>query len=209
MVDQQREPVERRVILSSALASLAVGTAACSGGAAQAGVDAVTAVNDFRTAEPGGFGSEAIDVASLADFHSEVEANNGFLYRPAARAWLVSYPEEFIAQAKEVYPEEMHEGLDVGVVALFQKCPHLGCRVPECGASQQFECPCHGSMYTHYGEHLVGPAPHGMYMFPTRIVDGRVMVDTSTVIEGLPHGTNVTDWVLSDESCLGSATTES
>ena len=36
-------------------------------------------------------------------------------------------------------------GMEKGYVALYQKCVHLGCRVPWCTSSQWFECPCHGS----------------------------------------------------------------
>ena len=35
-----------------------------------------------------------------------------------------------------------------GLRALFQKCPHLGCKVGDCntaGESAGFRCPCHGS----------------------------------------------------------------
>ena len=35
---------------------------------------------------------------------------------------------------------------DRSVMALWRKCPHLGCQVPPlCGQSQWFECLCHGS----------------------------------------------------------------
>ena len=53
-----------------------------------------------------------------------------------------------------------------GLRALYQKCPHLGCKVGDCttaGASSGFRCPCHGSMYNVIGEYLDGPgaARHG------------------------------------------------
>ena len=50
-----------------------------------------------------------------------------------------------------------------GIVALYQKCPHLGCRVPSCATSQWFECGCHGSQYNRVGEKKGGPgtARHG------------------------------------------------
>ena len=51
-------------------------------------------------------------------------------------------------------------------IALYQKCPHLGCRVPQCVSSQWFECPCHGSQYNRVGEKKGGPAPRGMDHFP-------------------------------------------
>ena len=48
-----------------------------------------------------------------------------------------------------------------GLRALYQKCPHLGCRVPFCQSSGRFECPCHGSVYNLIGEYVSGPAPRG------------------------------------------------
>ena len=78
-----------------------------------------------------------------------------------------------------------HEG---GLRALYQKCPHLGCRVPFCSTSQQFECPCHGSVYNVIGDYLAGPAPRGMDRFEISIQDDRVMVDTGILVEGPPRG---------------------
>jgi cytochrome b6-f complex iron-sulfur subunit len=76
-----------------------------------------------------------------------------------------------------------------GLRAIYQKCPHLGCRVPYCDSAQQFQCPCHGSIYNVIGEYLQGPAPRGMDRFPISIQsDGTVMVDTSTIVEGPPRG---------------------
>jgi cytochrome b6-f complex iron-sulfur subunit len=76
-----------------------------------------------------------------------------------------------------------------GLRALYQKCPHLGCRVPYCDTAEQFQCPCHGSVYNIIGEYLQGPAPRGMDRFPISIQgDGTVLVDTSTIVEGPPRG---------------------
>jgi nitrite reductase/ring-hydroxylating ferredoxin subunit len=72
--------------------------------------------------------------------------------------------------------------------AVTQKCPHLGCRVPFCESSGQFECPCHGSYYNLAGEWISGPAPRGMDRYPLQIVEGRVVVDTSTLEQGAPLG---------------------
>ena len=78
-----------------------------------------------------------------------------------------------------------HQG---GLRALYQKCPHLGCRVPFCSTSQQFECPCHGSIYNVIGEYLQGPAPRGMDRFEIAIENDRVMVDTGALVEGPARG---------------------
>jgi cytochrome b6-f complex iron-sulfur subunit len=90
-----------------------------------------------------------------------------------------------------------------GLRALFQKCPHLGCRVPFCSTSQRFECPCHGSVYNIIGEYIKGPAPRGMDRFPIRIEGGHVLVDTSTVVEGPPRGVLDGPSQAAGPSCLG------
>ena len=61
------------------------------------------------------------------------------------------------------------QGMEQGYVALYQKCPHLGCRVPWCQTSQWFECPCHGSKYNRVGEKRGGPAPRGMDRFALEV----------------------------------------
>ncbi len=79
---------------------------------------------------------------------------------------------------------------DRSVVALYRKCPHLGCQVPQlCDASQWFECLCHGSKYTVLGETRDGPAPRGMDRFEVSVADGAYVVDTSSIVTGPPPGT--------------------
>ncbi|HLE39648.1 MAG TPA: Rieske 2Fe-2S domain-containing protein [Acidimicrobiia bacterium] len=80
--------------------------------------------------------------------------------------------------------------IDGAVVALWQKCPHLGCRVPWCESSGQFECPCHGSAFNRAGEYRSGPSPRGMDRFAVTVSDdGIVEVDTGAVTKGVPAGT--------------------
>jgi cytochrome b6-f complex iron-sulfur subunit len=96
-----------------------------------------------------------------------------------------------------------------GLRALYQKCPHLGCKVPFCQSSSRFECPCHGSVYNIIGEYIGGPAPRGMDRFPIRIKNGRVMVDTSSVVEGPPRGVLTGPRQAAGPSCHGQASTGS
>ena len=74
-----------------------------------------------------------------------------------------------------------------GFLALWQKCPHLGCSVPwaandrsedSVAPTGRFNCPCHGSIYDRYGQIITGPAPRPMDMFPLSIRDGRIAVET-------------------------------
>jgi len=75
------------------------------------------------------------------------------------------------------------------IVPIWWKCPHLGCKVPWCESSGQFECPCHGSVFNRVGEYRRGPASRGMDKFQFEIVDGIIVPDTSKVIPGAPAGT--------------------
>ena len=79
---------------------------------------------------------------------------------------------------------------DRSVLALWRKCPHLGCQVPQlCDQSQWFECLCHGSKYTVLGEKRDGPAPRGLDRFEVTVADGVYIVNTREVISGSPPGT--------------------
>ena len=66
-----------------------------------------------------------------------------------------------------------------GLLAVWQKCTHLGCAVPWAADENQFHCPCHGSLFTPEGVVSGGPAPRPMDTFPIEIRDGEVWVDTS------------------------------
>ncbi|MBI1885458.1 MAG: ubiquinol-cytochrome c reductase iron-sulfur subunit [Chloroflexi bacterium] len=73
-----------------------------------------------------------------------------------------------------------------GVLALWTKCPHLGCTVPWrpefnfLGRRGWFRCPCHGSTYTKDGGiRVYGPAPRSMDTFPVEVKeDGSIVVET-------------------------------
>jgi cytochrome b6-f complex iron-sulfur subunit len=88
------------------------------------------------------------------------------------------------------------------LVALYQKCPHLGCRVPFCYSSGRFECPCHGSIYNIRGEYIQGPAPRGMDRFLIQVHGDEVLVDTAQVIEGPPRGVSTVSSEAKGPSCI-------
>ncbi len=75
-----------------------------------------------------------------------------------------------------------------GLLALWRKCPHLGCTVPWrpdvpfLGRTGWFVCPCHGSTYTKEGGIIVdGPAPRSMDTFPLEVHE-EVQADNSVVV---------------------------
>ena len=71
---------------------------------------------------------------------------------------------------------------DGGMLALWQRCTHLGCTVPWREDEGHFHCPCHSSIYTPAGEVISGPAPRPLDMFPIEIVGEKVIVDTGQPI---------------------------
>jgi cytochrome b6-f complex iron-sulfur subunit len=121
-----------------------------------------TSYDVLHPSEAGGFGGE-VDAGPVGDYAEEGTVQ----YFLNGRFYVTQY-----------------QG---GLRALYQKCPHLGCRVPFCDTAQQFQCPCHGSIYNVIGEYLGGPTPRGLDRFPIRIQDGRVLVDTSNLMVGPPR----------------------
>lgn len=159
----------------------------------------------------GGFGS-AIKVGLVGDLLGEIRGSNGFLYKAEGRMWLTEYPNGAVEKARSSYSANelagmeagLGLGLDGGIVALYQKCPHLGCRVPECVTSQWFECPCHGSQYNQVGEKRGGPAPRGMDRFAVSVdAAGVLTVNTGMIIQGPPIGTNTTGQEAEGPNCIG------
>jgi Rieske Fe-S protein len=64
---------------------------------------------------------------------------------------------------------------DGRIAALSATCPHLGCGLgPDPGGG--FNCPCHASRFNADGSYLRGPSPRGMDPLPSRVDEGRVLV---------------------------------
>lgn len=153
----------------------------------------------------GGFGGK-VPVGRLSDIKAGITTGNGFFYAPEARAWITAYPSEAIPKAEAVYQPELLDNMRQGITVQYQKCPHLGCRVPQCVSSQWFECGCHGSQYNRVGEKKGGPAPRGMDHFAAEILpSGDVVVDTGTVWLGRPIGTNTTGQEAEGPHCVGAS----
>lgn len=106
-----------------------------------------------------------------------------------ARAWILKLSAD---QA------ERNGGQQGAILALYQKCPHLGCTVPwrdsytrddpRSGDSYSgwFLCPCHGSTYSPAGVLVFGPAPRSMDTIGVRIEDGNITIETGNITPGGP-----------------------
>lgn len=146
----------------------------------------------------GGFGTD-VDAGDIAEISGQVFTSDGAilpLFVPDARAYVVPAP-----------PVESEQFAGTGVQvnnlqALFQRCVHLGCRVPWCGPSQGFECPCHGSKYNSVGEYFAGPAPRNLDRFEVENRGGRLIIKTGTIVE-TPRAPSLTTSYPQGPSCIG------
>jgi cytochrome b6-f complex iron-sulfur subunit len=138
----------------------------------------------------GGFGS-VIKIGTIADIkaaNSSLPFANGFpVYYQQARAYIMLID----PSRQEFVPGEdkTGEGTALNVRALYQRCPHLGCKPNPCLKNYWFECPCHGSRYDRLGIKAqgpnYGPAPRGMDRFSITVdSDGTLIVDTSKITLG-------------------------
>ena len=147
----------------------------------------------------GGFGS-VINLGNKDDLAQKLAAApGGVLYYAEARTYLVTYKP--VAGQEAIY--EKVRPSDLELLAVYQKCAHLGCKVPHCEASNWFECPCHGSRYNKAGEYEFGPAPNGLQHFPLSLDGDSVVVDTAAPEPGPPRGIDTINQNPEGPHCVG------
>lgn len=183
-VDEEELGISRRQFFNRGiLATMAVSL----------GAFGAAAISFLYARSAGGFGGTVNAGVSLAGALAYNEDNKEPYYVPEARTYLVPYPEAAVAQAKKIPQYQLLiPGMEQGIVALYQKCVHLGCKVPWCATSQWFECPCHGSKYNRVGEKRSGPAPRGLDHFVVTVSGDQLSIDTGLPIVGAPIGTDTT-----------------
>ena len=126
-------------------------------------------------------------IGTLADIVAKQPSfANGWPYAVGpARTFLINVPagKELALGHEASVPDPTADQM----LALYRKCPHLGCQVPGlCDELKRFTCLCHGSTYNILGEKLKeGPAARGMDRFAV-VVDasGVVVIDTSQFTSG-------------------------
>ena len=107
----------------------------------------------------GGFGAPIPigDLDTIKLQNSTLPIEEGFpAYYPEARAFVILYDP---GQQRFVAGEDTTgNGEALNVRALYQRCPHLGCKPNPCLKNFWFECPCHGSRYDRLGIKADGAA---------------------------------------------------
>jgi cytochrome b6-f complex iron-sulfur subunit len=138
----------------------------------------------------GGFGGK-VKIGTLEDLklqNSALPIADGFpAYVAEARAYIVLIDpghQQFVAGE-----DTSGAGNAMNVRALYQRCPHLGCKPNPCLKNFWFECPCHGSRYDRLGIKAAGaqygPAARSMDRFSASVDSGGVLtLDTGKITLG-------------------------
>ena len=139
----------------------------------------------------GGFGGKVRvgTLQSLINGNVGLPIDQGYpAYVQDARAFIMLVDpsrKEFIAG-----DDPTGEGSALNVRALYQRCPHLGCKPNPCIKTYWLECACHGSRYDRLGTKAdgLGPAPRGMDRFSLSVdADGVLTLDTGKInLGGMP-----------------------
>jgi cytochrome b6-f complex iron-sulfur subunit len=130
-----------------------------------------------------------VEIGKLQDIkntNSALPIGDGFpAYYQEARAFIM-----LIDPARQAFipgEDRSGDGTALNVRALYQRCPHLGCKPNPCLKSFWLECPCHGSRYDRLGTKVkeLGPAPRSMDRFGVIVqADGKLFLDTSKITLG-------------------------
>jgi menaquinol-cytochrome c reductase iron-sulfur subunit len=74
------------------------------------------------------------------------------------------------------------------IIAIWNRCAHLGCPVAYSRGSDGFSCPCHGGAYDSLGLVTAGPPPRPMDRFDVKIVTaaGKDVAVQTDVAKGVP-----------------------
>ena len=159
-------------------------------GLALLAVEAVAGTVGFAwSAGKGGGG-----VVRIGTFHEFLAAygslpvGEGFpAYVAEAKAFIVLIDPERVGWFEG--EDDTGDGRALNVRALYQRCPHLGCRPNPCLEDFWIHCPCHQSRYDRLGTKVdgvrYGPAARSMDRFGTRIdKDGVLFVDQTKLTLG-------------------------
>lgn len=173
MGDQPQSALRR---LSRRVFLIRAGVAAAGG--------AVLAACRRSARDSGGFGARIVLEKSADEIRDHIRSTRTPFFHAPGRFSIVEYPQG--GPGAERYRKM--GVLSDGLMALHQRCPHLGCRVPFCTSSQWFECPCHDSWFNGAGELMEGVSPRGLDRFKINVSGNVVTVDTGVVILGPARG---------------------
>jgi cytochrome b6-f complex iron-sulfur subunit len=137
----------------------------------------------FNLRKPTGFGGAVTVATSLVP-------------QPGAEPVRISEGKFWLVNLQGGQGDVLGVGGAGGLLALYWKCPHLGCTVPWNGSFNGagvnfpgvvgwFRCPCHGSTYSRAGVRVFGPAPRPLDTMALSVnADGSLNVNTGAITYG-------------------------
>ena len=138
----------------------------------------------------GGFGGK-LAIGTLEEVktqNSSLPIDEGYpAYYAFARSFVILVDP---AQQRFVPGEDTTgDGTALNVRALYQRCPHLGCKPNPCVKNFWLECPCHSSRYDRLGVKAdgaqYGPAPRSMDRFSVSVDGAGILtIDTGKITLG-------------------------
>ena len=90
-------------------------------------------------------------------------------YPPGSRALIAGL-------ASEPTYLTVREDQSLGEMGIVNNCTHLGCTFPWNPNDQQFQCPCHGSLYDPDGSVVRGPAPLPLKIVHVAVKDDAIWI---------------------------------
>lgn len=126
----------------------------------------------------GALGALAIaEFASVAVYYLKSRALEGRAGGMVIAGDVESFPLNSVTEFSEegFYLIRTGEG---GFMAIYRRCPHLGCTVDWDTHELRFYCPCHGSSFDKVGGLYNPPVPRPLDLFAISIDRGRIVVDT-------------------------------
>jgi cytochrome b6-f complex iron-sulfur subunit len=138
----------------------------------------------------GKFGGD-VEIGTFDDVktkNSDLPISDGFpAYFSSAKAFVILVDPSHQGFVKGA--DDTGDGTSVNVRALYQRCPHLGCKPNPCVKNFWLECPCHGSRYDRLGIKAAGPqygpAPRSMDRFAVKVdAAGVLTINTGKITLG-------------------------
>lgn len=91
------------------------------------------------------------------------------------------FPENSVTEFKEAN-FFLVRAKDSGFLAVYRRCPHLGCTVEWSKSKERFYCPCHASSFDMNGDFISQPVTKALDIFKVSFRDRQVLVDTSQLV---------------------------
>jgi len=110
------------------------------------------------------------------------------LYEPSTKFKIgkpADYPPNTVTfvQDKNLFVVRGKDGVQ-GIRIISSVCTHMGCTPKWVEAKNQWECPCHGSVFNLKGDVIAGPAPKPLPWYKAVIAsDGKIIVDSKEYVK--------------------------